>query len=70
MSAWIHALCDPCWDKRNPGQQPLRIRSGSREELACCSCAQFTISGIYARGNPVDYTCAGLHGPVSDTGEG
>ena len=61
-SGWNHALCDPCWVDANPGRQPMRMAEGHREEEVCCGCAEFTVSGIYVRGDPADYPCRGTHG--------
>lgn len=50
MSAFNHAICDPCWEKRSPGRVPHRLVVGGLE--VCCWCGHETGSGIYVREDP------------------
>jgi hypothetical protein len=52
---WTQPLCDPCWNKERPHDQPHRRLD--RQVETCCLCGNETISGIYATYNPaaVDY---------------
>lgn len=50
--SWTHAICDDCWDKKNPDRPSPRSNVGEME--LCCYCGKKTRSGIYVRGNPKD----------------
>lgn len=41
------AVCQGCWNERNPDRQAARLVSGPDEE--CIKCEQPTNSGIYVR---------------------
>lgn len=47
---WTQPLCQACWDKERPHDQPVRITPPETE--VCCMCGQETRDGIYARYNP------------------
>jgi hypothetical protein len=59
MSRWNHAICDPCWEAREPTRTPVR-RTIPQEEV-CCYCGARTTSGIYVRDDPDLVPCAGVH---------
>lgn len=59
MSKWTHAICDDCWDKKNPERPSPRRASGDRE--ICCFCAMGTNSGIYIREDPAKLKCERVH---------
>jgi hypothetical protein len=46
------AVCEDCWDKRNPDRPAFRLREGPEE--TCCYCGDRTTSGIYTRENVDD----------------
>jgi len=52
---WTHIICTACWDKRQPGREPVRVR-GAREE-PCCFCGRVTAAGIYVCEDPRDLPC-------------
>lgn len=60
VSSWTHAICDACWDQRNPYRDPYRIKEAT--EVMCCFCGNQTKSGIWIRKNPADMICNGEHG--------
>jgi hypothetical protein len=43
--SWTQAVCDDCWDERNPDR--LSPRRGSGYHETCCWCGGNTRSGIY-----------------------
>ena len=49
MSDWTHALCDQCWDEREPGREVSRLL---RSLEVCCDCGVITTSGIFYRASP------------------
>ena len=59
MSPWTHALCEACWRRIRPGQDPVRLINPPEE--ICCCCAKPTLSGIYYRADPAKLTCNGVH---------
>jgi hypothetical protein len=48
--SWTQAVCDDCWDERNPDR--LSPRRGSGYHETCCWCGGNTRSGIYVREDP------------------
>jgi hypothetical protein len=50
--SWTQAVCNPCWDARNPDRQPMKMNEGHRETEKCCWCGKPTRSGIYQRIDP------------------
>lgn len=61
MSKFQHAICDECWERRNPDRLPVRLMGSYRKEERCCFCLAQTKSGIYVRENPADMPCNGVH---------
>ena len=59
MSKWNHSVCDQCFEKRQPGREPVRVVS------ICCDCGVQHRSGIYVRGDPKQSKCQGS-GPSHD----
>ena len=57
MGQWNHAICEECWKKRKPGEEPVRI-IGLVAEL-CCFCGNPTLDGIYVRQDPKKTFCKG-----------
>jgi len=59
---WTHAICDKCWEKLRPQQEPARVGMIGLEP--CCFCGNGTIAGIYVQWNPADrmLKCKGEHG--------
>lgn len=49
-SDWTHAICAGCWDARNPGREPIRLRKPPQEP--CCFCGFVSDDGIYVRADP------------------
>lgn len=49
-----HAVCDECWNERNPAREPLRIQDLGRNpvEEICCYCGHITSGGIYVQDDP------------------
>ena len=47
---WTHSICESCWNKREPGRKPRRMRDADLEP--CCFCGVDHTSGIYVRENP------------------
>lgn len=58
MAEWTHSICGPCWDQREPGRAPLRLKEPDTE--ICCFCGTATTSGIYVRQDPDTLNC--IHG--------
>ena len=59
MSRWTHPTCEPCFVKRYPDRQPVRLRDPELE--TCCHCGETTQSGIYTRADPESLRCRGYH---------
>ena len=59
-SAWTHALCDPCWARRNGDTVPHRDVSGPTSAENCCQCGK-PCYGIYIREDPAQMRCKGVH---------
>ena len=59
MSKWTHAICNECWNARNPEREPYRVTEA--EEEKCCFCGLETLSGIYTREDPSKTLCKGVH---------
>jgi hypothetical protein len=59
MSKWTHAICVECWDKQQPGREPVTVLNGT--EQTCCFCGQPTKAGIYIREDPKGMRCEGQH---------
>lgn len=59
MSVWTHLLCQSCWEKREPGRTPIRVKDdpGGR----CCGCGVQTTVATYVREDPQLMRCRGLH---------
>jgi len=62
---WTHAICNDCWDARNPnGRTPHRLKDPEPEY--CCFCNEPTISGIYVRSDPEKTPCKGQGGRLHE----
>jgi hypothetical protein len=66
MSRWNHSICEDCWDKRNPGREPVRVRLEKLEDMnaineVCCFCGDKHSSDIYVREDPAGLVCKGEH---------
>lgn len=48
--SWTQPCCEPCWEQRNPGRAPTRLREPKDEN--CVFCGLSTESGIYVRIDP------------------
>lgn len=48
--SWTQAICNDCWDERNPERKSPRKNTGMAEK--CCWCGFGTCSGIYVREDP------------------
>ena len=48
--SWTQACCPECWDDRNPGRQPVVVKT--REPEICCYCGGETSDGIFVRVDP------------------
>lgn len=55
----VHRCCRPCWDKRGPGRDPVRVKE-SKEDI-CCICGSMTDSGIYIFDKGTFKHCEGNH---------
>lgn len=40
-------VCDECWERRNPGREPVRLVDPKRD--VCAFCEKWTESGIRVR---------------------
>jgi len=58
MSQWNHAMCDPCWEKKQGPRKPVRLTL-EMKPLLCCFCGEPTQSGIFVRANPKTVKCRG-----------
>mgnify|MGYP001582526642 CR=1 FL=1 len=47
---WTQPVCSYCYDKREPGRTPTRLRGADAE--TCCDCGKQTAEGIYFRVDP------------------
>lgn len=61
MSKWRHSICTDCWEKKNPGREPVRLLNEDAELDVCCFCSKPHSEGIYVRENPADMPCNGVH---------
>jgi hypothetical protein len=53
MATWgTHAICAACYEEKNPGRIPARIRGD--DTRPCCFCGQKTNAGIYYRATDDD----------------
>lgn len=50
--SWSQAICDPCWESRNPVRVPVRLKQPEVED--CAYCGESTTSGIYVRDDPAN----------------
>jgi len=59
MGKNVHRFCDPCWGRKNPEREPVRVKDdpGGR----CCSCGAPTTSGIYVLDRGTFDFCEGNH---------
>ncbi len=48
--SWVHAICIPCWNKKNPNRQ-VTLGADVDAEI-CCICGETTKAGIYIHANP------------------
>lgn len=62
MSLWTHALCDTCYEQREPGREPTRLTEPFVQVETCCFCGDETTSGIYYRLDPNKAPCHGIGG--------
>ncbi len=63
--SWRHSLCSGCYEEREPGRRPVRVREAAVE--TCCACGKKHSSGIYYRADPSGLRCEGVHD--DETGE-
>jgi hypothetical protein len=49
---WTQPICMRCYEVREPGRQPFRIKAEFAEEETCCDCGEPTQAGIYYRIDP------------------
>jgi hypothetical protein len=49
---WTHGICGDCWNERNLGVEPVRIKPEFAVQERCCYCGKETTSGIYIRADP------------------
>ena len=61
---WTHAICEVCWEARNPGRRAIRVLGGNDP---CCFCPKPS-NGIWVRHNPNDSVllCKGEHDGEDD----
>lgn len=57
MSLWRHNICIECWDKRQPGREPVHLKDP--EETKCCFCGEPNRDGIYVRALGTELLCKG-----------
>lgn len=71
---WSHAICERCWNLRNPDSMildptatdpSLPTRFPELFSVPCCFCGKPQMSGIYTREDPAKIPCGGK-GPVHD----
>lgn len=48
---WTQAICAACWEVREPGRVPVRVRGQAYAER-CCDCGKATPDGIFMRIDP------------------
>ena len=48
---WTQPICSPCWEARNPGREPIRLKNLLEQET-CCWCGNPTQDGIFVRVDP------------------
>lgn len=68
MSRWTHSICVPCWNKREPGREPIRLHVEFISWETCCFCGESHASGIHVREDPAKMLCQGsegVHAPKS-----
>jgi hypothetical protein len=49
---WNQAICETCWNERNPDRQAHRLIPDVAEEETCSYCGKSTRHGIYVRDEP------------------
>lgn len=59
LTPWRHAICDKCWQKREPGKEPIRLKDA--DPVDCCFCNKRTHSRIFVRADSADMPCGGRH---------
>jgi hypothetical protein len=59
--SWTHNICRACWEKRNPGREPVRVLEPPTIEVACCFCGEPTPASIYVRHDGRELHCKGTH---------
>ena len=64
---WIHAQCEECWNKANPGRKSAGIKNA--ELVWCCFCALPTSAGIYVHHDPRRLNCEHPPRLIIDEGE-
>lgn len=62
LSKWIHSICVECWNARNSGHEPVRLKAIYRTADSCCFCGHQHKSGIFIRQAPDKLMCKGIHG--------
>lgn len=50
--SWTQAICEACWNERNPDRPATAIKPEFADEERCCWCGKATRSGIYVRADP------------------
>lgn len=48
--SFTQPICRTCWEQRNVGRDPIRVREPPGEK--CCYCGAETFEGIYVRVDP------------------
>jgi hypothetical protein len=49
---WRQPICTECWETRNPGRIPVRLRSRPWTVEQCSFCGHRTGAGIFVRAHP------------------
>lgn len=61
---WTHAMCDPCYQREQPGREPARLPKDRQRATPCCGCGIETTAGIFYRCPPTKLQCqakSGIH---------
>ena len=54
---WTHAICGPCWKRREPNRDPVVLKDAAT--TVCCFCRELTSEGIFVREDPKKTLCKG-----------
>ncbi len=56
--SWTHLMCEHCWFKLYPIDEPVRCRLEPNYKLeSCCFCGRNTKPEIYVRRDPAELNC-------------